>query len=123
MMFAVLGEVDRLGGEVSRRRFLEIGERHGYSHRGMAGYYQQLVEAVPGYKTRLTATGRERLRPGATGTTRVVEMVKGRWRRHGLVHSLALSVDAGRLRQTEVAQYARRRPVHALLGSTQDRRR
>ncbi|HET6714294.1 MAG TPA: hypothetical protein VFI59_11360 [Actinomycetota bacterium] len=62
MMFAVLGEVDRLGGEVSRRRFLEIGERHGYSHRGMAGYYQQLVEAVPGYKTRLTATGRERLR-------------------------------------------------------------
>jgi hypothetical protein len=28
----------------------------------MAGYYQQLVEAVPGYKTRLTAAGRERLR-------------------------------------------------------------
>ena len=41
MMFAVLDEVDGLGGEVSRRRFLEIGERHGYSHRGMAGYYQQ----------------------------------------------------------------------------------
>ena len=48
-------------GEVSRRRFLEIGERHGYSHRGMAGYYQQLVEATPGYKTRLTPIGRERL--------------------------------------------------------------
>lgn len=62
MMFAVLEEVDRLGGEVSRRRFLEIGEKHGYSHRGMAGYYQQLVETVPGYKTRLTAAGRERLR-------------------------------------------------------------
>ena len=61
MMFAVLDEVDGLGGEVSRRRFLEIGERHGYSHRGMAGYYQQLVEATPGYKTRLTAIGRERL--------------------------------------------------------------
>ncbi len=61
MMFAVLDEVDGLGGEVSRRRFLEIGERHGYSHRGMAGYYQQLVEAIPGYKTRLTAIGRERL--------------------------------------------------------------
>jgi hypothetical protein len=61
MMFAVLDEVDGLGGEVSRRQFLEIGERHGYSHRGMAGYYQQLVEAAPGYKTRLTAIGRERL--------------------------------------------------------------
>jgi hypothetical protein len=61
MMFAVLDEVDGLGGEVSRRRFLEIGESHGYSHRGMAGYYQQLVEATPGYKTRLTAIGRERL--------------------------------------------------------------
>jgi hypothetical protein len=61
MMFAVLDEVDGLGGEVSRRQFLEIGERHGYSHRGMAGYYQQLVEATPGYKTRLTAIGRERL--------------------------------------------------------------
>jgi len=61
MMFAVLDEVDGLGGEVSRRRFLEIGERHGYSHRGMAGYYQQLVEATPDYKTRLTAIGRERL--------------------------------------------------------------
>ena len=61
MMFAVLDEVDGLGGEVSRRRFLEIGERHGYSHRGMAGYYQQLVEATPGYQTRLTAIGRERL--------------------------------------------------------------
>src|SRR5438128_671708 len=62
MMFAVLQEVDRLGGEVSRRRFLEIGEKHGYRHRGMAGFYQQLVEPMPGYKTRLTATGRERLR-------------------------------------------------------------
>jgi hypothetical protein len=28
---------------------------------GVAGYYQQLVEAAPGYKTRLTAIGRERL--------------------------------------------------------------
>jgi hypothetical protein len=62
MMFAVLEDVDRLGGEVSRRQFLEIGEKHGYSHRGMAGYYQQLVEAVPGYKTRLTEAGRNRLR-------------------------------------------------------------
>jgi hypothetical protein len=62
MMFAVLEEVDRLGGEVSRRRFLEIGEKHGYTHRGMAGFYQQLVEPMPEYKTRLTAGGRERLR-------------------------------------------------------------
>lgn len=62
MMFAVLEEVDHLGGEISRRRLLEIGEKHGYSRRGMAGYYQTLVEAVPGYKTRLTAAGQERLR-------------------------------------------------------------
>lgn len=62
MMLAVLEELDRLGGEVSRRRFLQIGEKHGYNHRGMAGFYQQLVEPVPDYKTRLTAGGRERLR-------------------------------------------------------------
>ena len=62
MMLAVLDEVDRLGGEVSRMRFLQIGEKHGYNHRGMAGYYQQLVEPRPDYKTRLTAAGRERLR-------------------------------------------------------------
>ena len=62
MMFGVLEELDGLGGEVSRRRFLQIGEKHGYNHRGMAGFYQQLVEPRPGYKTRLTSTGRERLR-------------------------------------------------------------
>jgi hypothetical protein len=62
MMFAVLDEVDRLGGEVFRRRFLQIGEKHGYNHRGMAGFYNQLVEPMPDYKTRLTARGRERLR-------------------------------------------------------------
>ena len=62
MMLAVLEELDRLGGEVSRRRFLQIGEKHGYNHRGMAGFYQQLVEPMPDYKTRLTAGGRERLR-------------------------------------------------------------
>lgn len=28
----------------------------------MAGFYQQLVEPRPGYKTRITAAGRERLR-------------------------------------------------------------
>jgi hypothetical protein len=62
MMFGVLRELDGLGGEVTRRRFLEIGENHGYNHRGMAGFYQHLVEPRPGYKTRLTAAGRERLR-------------------------------------------------------------
>ncbi len=61
MMLGVLEAVDRSGGEVSRRRFLEIGEEHGYSHRGMAGFYQQLVEPTPHLKTRLTAFGRERL--------------------------------------------------------------
>jgi hypothetical protein len=62
MMFGVLDELDGLGGEVSRRRFLQIGEKHGYNHRGMAGFYQQLVEPRPDYKTRLTPAGRERLR-------------------------------------------------------------
>lgn len=47
---------------MSRQRFLEIGEEHAYSRRGMAGFYQQLVEPAPGSKTRLTATGRKRLR-------------------------------------------------------------
>ena len=62
MMYGVLQELDGLGGEVGRRRFLQIGEKHGYNHRGMAGFYQQLVEPRPDYKTRLTPAGRERLR-------------------------------------------------------------
>ena len=62
MMFGVLQELDGVGGEVSRRQFLEIGERHGYNHRGMAGFYQQLVGPRPRYRTRLTPAGRERLR-------------------------------------------------------------
>jgi hypothetical protein len=62
MMFAVLDELDRLGGEVPQRRFLEIGEEHGYNRRGMAGFYQQLVEPAPDGMTRVTAVGRQRLR-------------------------------------------------------------
>lgn len=62
MMFAVLDQLDREGGEVSRQRFLEIGEEHAYNRRGMAGFYQQLVEPGPDFTTRLTAVGRERLR-------------------------------------------------------------
>jgi hypothetical protein len=61
MMYGVLDDLDRAGGEVSRQRFLEIGEEHAYSRRGMAGFYQQLVEPAPASKTRLTATGRQRL--------------------------------------------------------------
>jgi hypothetical protein len=61
MMFGVLDDLDREGGEVSRQRFLEIGEEHAYSRRGMAGFYQQLVEPAPNLKTRLTTSGRERL--------------------------------------------------------------
>jgi hypothetical protein len=61
-MLAVLDELDQQGGEVPRRAFLEIGERHGYNHRGMAGYYQVLVAASPGGMTRITPAGRERLR-------------------------------------------------------------
>ena len=62
MMLAVLEDLDHRGGEVSRRAFLEIGERHGYNHRGMASYYHVLVQPAPGGKTRITAAGRERLR-------------------------------------------------------------
>jgi hypothetical protein len=61
MMFGVLDDLDRAGGEVSRRRFLEIGQEHSYSRRGMAGFYQQLVQPVPGFKTRLTSAGKRRL--------------------------------------------------------------
>jgi hypothetical protein len=62
MMFAVLDQLDREGGEVSRQRFLEIGEEHAYNRRGMAGFYQQLVEPGPNFTTRLTVEGRRRLR-------------------------------------------------------------
>lgn len=62
MMLAVLEDLDHRGGEVSRRSFLEIGESHGYNHRGMASYYHVLVEPAPGGMTRLTPAGRERLR-------------------------------------------------------------
>jgi hypothetical protein len=61
MMFAGLEDLDHLGGEVSRRRFLQIGEKHGYHRRGVAGFYQQLVEPRSEYKTRLTPAGRKRL--------------------------------------------------------------
>jgi hypothetical protein len=61
MMFAVLDQLDREGGQVSRQRFLEIGEEHAYNRRGMAGFYQQLVEPGPGFTTRLTPEGRRRL--------------------------------------------------------------
>jgi hypothetical protein len=62
MMLAVLDQLDREGGVVSRQRFLEIGEEHAYNRRGMAGFYQQLVEPGPNFTTRLTPEGRERLR-------------------------------------------------------------
>jgi hypothetical protein len=62
MMLAVLEDVAGRGGEVSRREFLSIGERHGYNHRGMAGYYQVLIEQAPEGMARLTPAGRERLR-------------------------------------------------------------
>ena len=61
MMFAVLDQLDREGGHVSRQRFLEIGEEHAYNRRGMAGFYQQLVEPGPNFTTRLTPEGRKRL--------------------------------------------------------------
>ena len=62
MMFAVLDQLDREGGKVSRQRFLEIGEENAYNRRGMAGFYQQLVEPGPNFTTRLTPEGRKRLK-------------------------------------------------------------
>jgi hypothetical protein len=62
MMFGVLEDLDQAGGEVSRQRFLEIGQEHAYSRRGMAGFYHRLVMPAPGFKTRLTEAGRTRLR-------------------------------------------------------------
>jgi hypothetical protein len=62
MMFEVLEQLDREGGQVTRQRFLEIGEEHAYNRRGMAGFYQQLVEPGPNFTTRLTAEGRKRLK-------------------------------------------------------------
>jgi len=61
MMGGVLSDLDAAGGEVSRRDFLELGEKHGYSRRGMAGFYPVLVEPTPNGKTRLTEAGRDRL--------------------------------------------------------------
>jgi hypothetical protein len=61
MMYGVLDDLDRKGGEVQRRAFLELGEKHGYNHRGMAGFYHVLVEPTPQGKTRLTEAGRARL--------------------------------------------------------------
>ncbi len=61
MMLAVLDDLDREGGHVSRQRFLEIGEAHGYRNQGMAGFYQQLVAPGPDHTTRLTPIGRRRL--------------------------------------------------------------
>ena len=61
MMLAVLEDLEGQGGEVSRRAFLEIGQSHGYSRRGMASYYQVLVTSAPKGMIRLTDAGRERL--------------------------------------------------------------
>jgi hypothetical protein len=61
MMLAVLEQLDSEGGQVSRQRFLEIGEEHAYNRRGMAGFYHQLVEPGPNFTTRLTDEGRKRL--------------------------------------------------------------
>lgn len=56
------GGLDGLGGEIPRRAFLELGEKHGYNHRGMAGFYHVLVAPTPHGRTQLTEAGRERLK-------------------------------------------------------------
>src|SRR5205814_3497758 len=40
MMLGVLEDIETRGGTVPREEVLTIGEDHGYSRRGMAGFYQ-----------------------------------------------------------------------------------
>ena len=60
MMLGVLGEIDTRGGSVPREEVLAIGERHGYSRRGMAGFYQGMLRLEAGV-AKLTDAGRARL--------------------------------------------------------------
>jgi hypothetical protein len=52
--------VAEAGGWVSRDELLEIGERYGYNRRGMAGFYQLLLDSENG-GARLTEAGKQRL--------------------------------------------------------------
>jgi hypothetical protein len=61
MMLGVLEDIDRHGGTVSREEVLSLGERHGYSRRGMAGFYQSMLELESGV-AKLTKAGRARMK-------------------------------------------------------------
>jgi hypothetical protein len=60
MMLGVLEDIDRRGGSVPREEVLSIGERHGYSRRGMAGFYQGMLRLEAGM-AKLTDAGRVRI--------------------------------------------------------------
>ena len=60
-MLAVLEELLRRGGRVTKAEFLEIGEMYGYMRQGMAGFYQHLVRSENGDAV-LTDEGRDRIR-------------------------------------------------------------
>src|SRR4051794_15659758 len=60
MMLGVLDEIDERGGSVPREEVLAIGQRHGYSRRGMAGFYQGILHLEAGV-AHLTDAGRGRL--------------------------------------------------------------
>lgn len=59
-MVSVLAEVDRRGGRVAGDTLLAIGETFGYRRRGMAGFYQDLLQR-DGDDAVLTDEGRRRL--------------------------------------------------------------
>lgn len=59
-MVSVLSEVDRRGGRIPGDDLLAVGESFGYRRRGMAGFYQDLLER-DGDDAVLTEIGRHRL--------------------------------------------------------------
>jgi hypothetical protein len=61
MLHQVLDEIDKAGGEVPRKRVVEIGVAAGYDAHGLAGFYQQLLTLDENDVAHLTDKGRERL--------------------------------------------------------------
>lgn len=59
-MLSVLAEVRRRGGRVRTDELLDIGEGFGYRRRGMAGFYQDLLQR-DGDQAVLTDAGHERI--------------------------------------------------------------
>jgi hypothetical protein len=62
MVLAVVRDVDHEGGEVTADRLLEIGEAHGYHHRGITGLLGELLRPGPHRTVRLAPGARRRVR-------------------------------------------------------------